>query len=101
MGTAGFVPGAQWHPEYRYSEDPASVGIFRAFGEAWRQCRLAARARSEVPRPSRTGNVTATKHSLIVSWWTTPEFQKGEPPERENPKPRKEPPALGPSGPLK
>jgi putative glutamine amidotransferase len=43
MGTAGFVVGVQWHPEYRYSEDPASVAIFRAFGEACRRYRLPAR----------------------------------------------------------
>jgi putative glutamine amidotransferase len=42
MGTPGFVLGVQWHPEYRYSDDPASVGIFRAFGEACRRYRLAA-----------------------------------------------------------
>jgi putative glutamine amidotransferase len=32
----GFVLGLQWHPEWRYSEHPASVAIFRAFGEACR-----------------------------------------------------------------
>jgi putative glutamine amidotransferase len=30
----GFVLGLQWHPEWRYAEHPASVAIFRAFGEA-------------------------------------------------------------------
>lgn len=43
IGTAGFVLGVQWHPEYRFAEDPASVGIFRAFGDACRRYRLAAR----------------------------------------------------------
>jgi putative glutamine amidotransferase len=32
----GFVLGLQWHPEWRYAERPASVAIFRAFGEACR-----------------------------------------------------------------
>jgi putative glutamine amidotransferase len=32
----GFVLGLQWHPEWRYAEHPASVAIFRAFGEACR-----------------------------------------------------------------
>jgi putative glutamine amidotransferase len=30
----GFVLGLQWHPEWRYAESPASVAIFKAFGEA-------------------------------------------------------------------
>jgi putative glutamine amidotransferase len=34
--TPGFVLGLQWHPEWRYLEQPASVSIFRAFGEACR-----------------------------------------------------------------
>jgi putative glutamine amidotransferase len=32
----GFVLGLQWHPEWRYAEHPASVAIFRAFGDACR-----------------------------------------------------------------
>ena len=32
----GFVLGLQWHPEWRYADHPASVAIFRAFGEACR-----------------------------------------------------------------
>jgi putative glutamine amidotransferase len=32
----GFVLGLQWHPEWRWAERPASVAIFRAFGEACR-----------------------------------------------------------------
>lgn len=32
----GFVLGLQWHPEWRWSEKPASVAIFHAFGEACR-----------------------------------------------------------------
>jgi putative glutamine amidotransferase len=34
--TPGFVLGLQWHPEWRYLEHPASIAIFRAFGEACR-----------------------------------------------------------------
>jgi putative glutamine amidotransferase len=33
----GFVLGLQWHPEWRYAENPASLAIFRAFGEACRE----------------------------------------------------------------
>jgi putative glutamine amidotransferase len=36
----GFVLGLQWHPEWRFAEHPASVAIFRAFGDAcsaWQQ----------------------------------------------------------------
>jgi len=32
----GFVLGLQWHPEWRYADNPASVAIFRAFSEACR-----------------------------------------------------------------
>jgi putative glutamine amidotransferase len=32
----GFVLGLQWHPEWRWAEYPASVAIFRAFGDACR-----------------------------------------------------------------
>ena len=32
----GFVLGLQWHPEWRCAEHPASLAIFRAFGEACR-----------------------------------------------------------------
>jgi putative glutamine amidotransferase len=32
----GFVLGLQWHPEWRWADNPASVAIFRAFGEACR-----------------------------------------------------------------
>jgi len=31
-----FALGVQWHPEYRLLEDPLSLAIFRAFGEAAR-----------------------------------------------------------------
>jgi putative glutamine amidotransferase len=32
----GFVLGLQWHPEWRYAEQPVSVAIFQAFGDACR-----------------------------------------------------------------
>jgi putative glutamine amidotransferase len=32
----GFVLGVQWHPEWRYAENPASVAIFSAFSDACR-----------------------------------------------------------------
>jgi putative glutamine amidotransferase len=33
-GHPAFLLGVQWHPEWRYAEDPASVAMFRAFGVA-------------------------------------------------------------------
>jgi putative glutamine amidotransferase len=30
----GFALGVQWHPEWRYADDSASLALFRAFGEA-------------------------------------------------------------------
>lgn len=38
-----FLIGVQWHPEWRFREDPTSVALFRAFGEA-----AAARQRQRV-----------------------------------------------------
>ena len=35
-GAPGFVLGLQWHPEWRFAEIPASLAIFRAFGDACR-----------------------------------------------------------------
>lgn len=35
----GFAMGVQWHPEYHYGTDAASVAIFRAFGDACRAFR--------------------------------------------------------------
>jgi putative glutamine amidotransferase len=32
----GFAYGVQWHPEWRYAEDSASLALFRAFGDACR-----------------------------------------------------------------
>ena len=34
--TRGFAFGLQWHPEWNYANDSASVAIFQAFGEACR-----------------------------------------------------------------
>jgi putative glutamine amidotransferase len=33
-GAARFAFGVQWHPEWGYADDSASLAIFRAFGEA-------------------------------------------------------------------
>ncbi len=33
-GGQGFVLGLQWHPEWRWSENPVSRSIFRAFGQS-------------------------------------------------------------------
>ena len=30
----GFAVGVQWHPEWQYADDPASLALFRAFGDA-------------------------------------------------------------------
>ena len=34
--ASGFAFGVQWHPEWRYADDPASVALFAAFGQACR-----------------------------------------------------------------
>lgn len=34
--AAGFALGAQWHPEYRCTENPDSMKLFQAFGQAAR-----------------------------------------------------------------
>jgi len=39
-----FALGVQWHPEYRVTENPVSLAIFKAFGEA---CRARARMRAD------------------------------------------------------
>jgi putative glutamine amidotransferase len=38
--AAGFAYGVQWHPEWCYADNPASLAIFRAFGDACRAWRL-------------------------------------------------------------
>ncbi|MNR56507.1 Gamma-glutamyl-gamma-aminobutyrate hydrolase PuuD [compost metagenome] len=30
----GFVVGVQWHPEYRFADNPVSLRLFQAFREA-------------------------------------------------------------------
>ncbi|MEO5933729.1 MAG: gamma-glutamyl-gamma-aminobutyrate hydrolase family protein, partial [Duganella sp.] len=35
-GATGFTLGVQWHPEWRLSENPDSIKLFQAFGEACR-----------------------------------------------------------------
>lgn len=42
-GAPGFVVGVQWHPEWHWSEHPASVALFRAFGDACRAWRSSLR----------------------------------------------------------
>ncbi len=37
--ASGFACGVQWHPEWRYVDNPASLAIFRAFGDACRAWR--------------------------------------------------------------
>ena len=44
----GFVLGVQWHPEYKPQENPYSVRIFQAFGDA-----VHARARRRLPIAAR------------------------------------------------
>jgi putative glutamine amidotransferase len=39
---AGFLVGVQWHPEWRVTENPFYLGLFKAFGEA---CRMHAARR--------------------------------------------------------
>jgi putative glutamine amidotransferase len=34
--AAGFVLGVQWHPEWRFSENPVYLSLFQAFGDACR-----------------------------------------------------------------
>ncbi|MBV9782509.1 MAG: gamma-glutamyl-gamma-aminobutyrate hydrolase family protein [Acidisphaera sp.] len=43
LDAPGFAYAVQWHPEWRYAEDAASVALFRAFGDA---CRSYARGQA-------------------------------------------------------
>lgn len=43
-GARGFALGAQWHPEFRASENPDSVKLFEAFGNAVRDYAAAKQA---------------------------------------------------------
>ena len=36
-GARGFALGVQWHPEWGWGENPASLALFRAFGDACRR----------------------------------------------------------------
>jgi putative glutamine amidotransferase len=45
-GARGFALGVQWHPEYRATESPVSMALFRAFAEAAEARARARRARS-------------------------------------------------------
>ena len=40
--SAGFLIGVQWHPEWRFSENPESLALFQAFRDA---CQAYAQAR--------------------------------------------------------
>ncbi|MDP1625930.1 gamma-glutamyl-gamma-aminobutyrate hydrolase family protein [Parvibaculum sp.] len=46
-GAAAFALGVQWHPEWKYWENPVSQKLFRAFGDAVRE---AAAANAETER---------------------------------------------------
>ena len=37
LGAKTFAFGVQWHPEWRYADDPASTALFAAFGDACRK----------------------------------------------------------------
>ena len=39
-GARGFAHGVQWHPEWRYAENKASMALFTAFGDACRAYRM-------------------------------------------------------------
>lgn len=41
-GSPGFLIGVQWHPEWRFAENPESLALFQAFRDA---CRAYAQAR--------------------------------------------------------
>jgi putative glutamine amidotransferase len=42
-GAKSFAFGAQWHPEYKARDNPDSVKLFSAFGDAVRKHAAAAR----------------------------------------------------------
>jgi putative glutamine amidotransferase len=39
-GAPGFTLALQWHPEWKITENPVSMSIYRAYGDACRQYRL-------------------------------------------------------------
>jgi putative glutamine amidotransferase len=47
-GADAFALAVQWHPEWRVTENPFSMAIFQAFGDACRQCAVERR-----PEPAR------------------------------------------------
>ncbi|HEX4598622.1 MAG TPA: gamma-glutamyl-gamma-aminobutyrate hydrolase family protein [Burkholderiaceae bacterium] len=53
----GFALGVQWHPEWKVLENPASLSIFRAFGDACRlaQARRLARSPAEAATAAKAG----------------------------------------------
>ena len=50
VGTRGFALGVQWHPEWRVTENPTSMRLFGAFGEAARARATARTSHERVPR---------------------------------------------------
>jgi putative glutamine amidotransferase len=44
----GFALGAQWHPEFRATENPDSMRLFQAFGKAARARSAARKGRTPV-----------------------------------------------------
>jgi putative glutamine amidotransferase len=38
LPQARFIVGVQWHPEFRFADDPFSAKLFAAFGAACREC---------------------------------------------------------------
>ena len=45
------VFAVQWHPEWQYAHNPASLALFTAFGEACRQYRQARTGQPALPTP--------------------------------------------------
>jgi putative glutamine amidotransferase len=54
-GAKGFAFGTQWHPEYKAAQNPDSVKLFEAFGDAVRAFRLAKMQTAKTPLRSATG----------------------------------------------
>ena len=47
----GWLHAVQWHPEWQYAHNPASLALFTAFGEACRQYRQARTGQPALPTP--------------------------------------------------
>ncbi len=56
--AAGFALGVQWHPEWRVTEFPDRLALFRAFGDACRAF-AAARAAGQTPPTTRARSTVA------------------------------------------